>query len=147
MAGKVLAGVVVIGLVLPASMLNSYRSRAYGMFSSQWFNHASQIFNFAAAIMNLVLWTALLTNRKRDPQLVMLSVGLGILTAAASIAWGLRQFLTQNNRWPLDIFVAVAEIAALLIWSRAFRRKPHGEKSVPPPATPLAPSLTNPSQV
>lgn len=139
-AGKILAVIVLVGLVIPLTMLNSYRSKAYGMFSSQWFNHASQVFSFAAAVMNLVLWGALLSNRKRDPQLVTLTIGLGIVTASAAIMFGVRQFVAESNRWPLDNFMYLAYVGALLLWCSAFRRKPSRVANAAPPN-----ALANPS--
>ena len=60
-AAKALGVIVVVALVLPFAMLHTSPLRAHGFFNSQWFNHTSQILNFGAAIMNLVLWTALLS--------------------------------------------------------------------------------------
>ncbi len=72
-AAKALGVIVAVALwrrfrFTPA--VRNHHSKLYGYFNSQWFNHASQVWNFGAAIMNLVLWTALLSNRRRDPQLV-----------------------------------------------------------------------------
>lgn len=151
-APKVLAIVAVVALLLPFALLPNHVGKKHGSFDSQWFNHTSQILNFGAAIMNLVLWTALLTNRKRDPELVTLSIGVGILTSSAAIAWGARQWLSQANRWPVDIFMTVAHLAAIVLWCWLFRPKAATSgKTIPPAAPPAAPpntasdALTTPS--
>jgi hypothetical protein len=146
-AAKALGGIVVVALALPLYMLRHHHNKMYGAFTSQWFNQASQIWNFGAAVMNLVLWTALLSNRRRDPQLVTLSIGVGLATASAAIGWGARQWLAEANRWPVDIFMAVAGLASILLWCWAFRRKAPGHSSTtqPPSNAPSPQALTTPS--
>jgi hypothetical protein len=151
-AAKALAVIVVVTLALPFAMIHSYYRPKYGFFSSQWFNHASQIWNFGAAIMNLVLWTTLLSNRRRDPQLVTLSIGLGIGTASAAIAWGARQWLAEPNRWPVDSFMTITHLASVLLWCWVFRPKAVGRtgstssgRTNPPSNAPSSNPLTTPS--
>jgi len=144
-AAKALGVIVAVTAALPFAMLRNHHSRLYGFFSSQWFNHASQIWNFGAAIMNLVLWTALLSNRRRDPQLVTLSIGVGMATASAAIAWGARQWLTEAHRWPVDIFMAIADLASVLLWCWVFRPKAAGQSSIQTPPNSTTPSSGAPS--
>lgn len=146
-AARVLGVIVLVTLALPFAMLHTYQSKVYGFFTTRWFNHASQIWNFGAAIMNLVLWTALLSNRRRDPQLVTLSIGVGIATASAAIVWGARQYLSAENRWPADLFDAAAQIGCLLLWCWVFRPKPAGRSrsATPPTNAPPPDALTTPS--
>ncbi len=68
-ATKAIAIIVGVTLALPFAMLHNHYSKTYGFFTSKWFQHTIQIWSFGAAIMNLVLWTALLTSRRRDLQL------------------------------------------------------------------------------
>lgn len=136
---KILAGIVAVALVLPFAMLGGYHDRRYGFFTSEWFNHVSQILNFGAAIMNLILWGVLLSSRRRDAQLVTLSIGLGLVTASAAITWGVRGFLAQSNRWPMDSFLMAAHLLALLLWCSAFR-KPRQTPSPAPPGALASPS-------
>jgi hypothetical protein len=137
-AAKALGVIVAVTSALPFAMLRNHHSRTYGFFTSQWFNHAIQIWSFGAAIMNLVLWTALLSNRRRDPQLVTLSIGVGIATSTAAIVWGARQWLSQANRWPVDNFMTMMHLASLLLWCWAFRPKAKGNSGgpTPPSSTP-----------
>jgi hypothetical protein len=123
-AAKAALGMIVaVTLALPFAMRDHHRSKVYGFFTSQWFNHANQAWSFGAAIMNLVLWTALLSNRRRDPQLVTLSIGVGLATTSAALAWGVRQWFAPANRWPVDAFMEAADVASLLLWCWAFRPK------------------------
>lgn len=138
-AAKALGVIVAVTLALPLTMLHNHYSKIYGFFTSQWFNHTSQILNFGAAIMNLVLWAALLPNRRRDPRLVTLSIGVGIATSIAAIVWGARQWLAQTNRWPLDSFMTVTHLASLLLWCWAFRPEAAGQSrdTTPPRNAPV----------
>jgi hypothetical protein len=127
-AAKALGVIVAVTVALPFTILRHHQSKLYGFFTSQWLNHASQIWSFGAAIMNLVLWTALLSNRRRDPQLVTLSIGVGIATASATIAWGTRQWFAQANRWPVDSFMELTDLASLLLWCWVFRPQAAGRE-------------------
>jgi hypothetical protein len=133
-AAKALGAILAVTSALPFAVLHNHHNKIYGFFTSQWFNHASQIWNFGAAIMNLVLWAALLTNRRRDPQLVTLSIGLGIATSSAAIVWGARQWLPQVHRWPLDSFMTGTHLASLLLWCWVFSLKAAGHSGSTTPA-------------
>lgn len=139
-AARVLSAIALAALALPFVILPDHYSSVHGHFTTRFFNHVSQILNFAAAVMNLVLWGALLLDRRRDPQLVSLSIGVGVVTAAEAIAWGARRWLAPDNRWPLDTFMLAASIVSLVIWCWVFRPRSQGSPSVAPPA-----ALTTPS--
>jgi hypothetical protein len=144
-AVKALGTVMTVAIVLPFALLRYHNGKLHGHFDSQWFNHTSQILNFGAALMNLVLWTALLSNRKRDPKLVTLSIGLGIVTSTEAIAWGVRQWLSEQNRWPVDSFVMLAHIASLILWCWVFKPKQERRQSTPVPPNAPPDALTTPS--
>lgn len=103
------------------------------LFYSRWFNGTDQILNFGAAIMNLALWTALLGNKKRDPQLLTIAAGLGVRVAAVAVLLGIRRFTTDGGtaREIADIGTRLAFVVGTLIWCWAFR-----------PSTRRAPSAT-----
>ena len=127
-------------MLLPLALLRNHHGKQHGYFDSQWFSHTSQILNFGAAIMNLVLWTALLSNRRRDSKLVTLSIGVGIVTSSAAIAWGAREWFPQQDRWPIDTFMTLTHLVSVLLWCWVFRPKARQSgRAVPPNA------LTTPS--
>jgi hypothetical protein len=139
-AAKALGTIVAVAMILPFAFIRGHHGKQHGYFLSQWFNHTSQILNFGAAIMNLVLWTALLSNRKRDPKLVTLSIGVGIVTTSAAIAWGAREWLPRQDRWPIDSFMTLAHLLSLLLWCWVFRPKTQRPSNAVPPN-----ALTTPS--
>jgi hypothetical protein len=132
-AGRFLAGVVIVAVAAPFVI---YYHRT--LFSTRWFNGISQWLNFGGAIMNLGLWTALLANKKRDPQLVMVSVGLGLAVTGAALYFGLRQFTTQADwRHFADLVGVLTHLLGVFVWCWAFRPailRQGGAKRQPSPA-------------
>src|SRR5579883_428362 len=64
--------------------------------SGKWFNSTSELLNFGAAIMNLMLWAALIANKKRDPLLLGVSLGLGIVVTGTALAYGVRHLVGRE---------------------------------------------------
>jgi len=111
--GKALGVVVAAALLLPFALFSN-------PFSSYWFNHTSQMLSFGAAIMDLVLWTAILSQRKRDSRLLTLSAGLGVAATGVAISYGIE--MVWPARWELsNVFMSVTHVASLVIWCWAFR--------------------------
>lgn len=101
-------------------------------FTTRWFYSTSQLLNFGGAVLNLVLWGALLTNRKRDPRLLAVSAGLGVAVTGAAMAYGLMIFThSQGVARPLvDLFKSATHASSMLIWCWAFYPRPR--RRVPP---------------
>lgn len=124
---RLLAIVSGVILILPFVVLKSR------IFYTRWFNGTDQILNFGIAILNLFLWTALLANKKRDPQLLTVTAGLGARVAATALLLGLRQFTEGGGigREIADIAARLSIVAGTLIWCWAFRPSTRLKKPVP----------------
>jgi len=86
-----------------------------------WFNSTSQLLSFGVAIMTVILWGALIPSKKRDPQILALSIGLGLLVTGTAVFYGLRHFSPAGQFTALiNIFLNLTQLAAWLIWCRAF---------------------------
>ncbi len=98
-----------------------------------WFNSTSQLLNFGAAIMNVSpVRGALIQAKKRDPQILAVSIGLGILVTGTAISYGLRHFAPSGELTAaFNLFINLSQLAATLIWCRAFWPV---SKDAPPPA-------------
>jgi hypothetical protein len=116
-SGRILGGIAVAAIVLPFLL---FPMGTNGPKGTAWFTSTSELLNFGAAIMNLVLWGALLADRKRDPQLAVVSVGLGVVVTGAAISYGLRRFVPIEVRFIPNIFLMLTELAGWAIWCRAF---------------------------
>src|ERR1051325_10197245 len=129
-AEKLLSGVVALALLLPFIVF----PRPY--YTTHWFNGASQFLNFAAAVMNLLLWTALLGTAKRDRQLLTVSTGLGLSVTGAAVSYGLLTvFHQQEAKDFLRLSYVLFHMLCLPIWCWAFRpaavQKPSTPDRVP----------------
>jgi hypothetical protein len=101
-----------------ASFLVHYDPHAVaGRWMTQWVRDI----DFAAAFLNLGLWTILLASRYKDTQLLMLSGALGIQFAGEAIAQSLRH-LFQWSLSPGDLVSVATSLAALWIMWQALRR-------------------------
>jgi hypothetical protein len=122
---RILAGIVAAALILPFVLFNpplftspTHWNLAWG----RWFNSTSQMLNFGAAIMNLGLWSALLTSRKRDSQLLKVSIGVGVAVAGQAIGFGIRRFTADGStmrEFP-DLFMSLTHVLSVFIWCSAF---------------------------
>jgi hypothetical protein len=132
-----LTGVGRLLRIIPAAAVALSFVLYHPYFTSRWFRHTSQLLSLGAAVMNLLLWTGLLGRKgKRDHQLLMVSVGLGIAVTGYAISYGLLQFMTsKDTRWVPDLFKALTQVAGSAIWCKAFW-----------PVLPKAPALHPPLQ-
>ena len=114
---NILGMIVVVALVLPFIL---FPMNANPWPKGAWFNSTSELLNFGAAIMNLVLWGALLADRKRDPQLTAVSVGLGVVVTGAATSYGLRHLLPSQAIFIPNLFLTLTQLVGWTIWCRAF---------------------------
>jgi hypothetical protein len=94
--------------------------------TSVWFTSLIRTLNFAAALMNLVLWTALLRTGQRDKQFLLLSAGLGIKVTGEAIGHSIRLLLRLSGDWLLlpNIFLIATHFLCLGVWYKALQIKP-----------------------
>lgn len=107
------------------------------IFGRHWNQSVAQLLNFGAALMNLVLWSALIVTKRRDPQLLTVSAGLGVTVAGAALMLGVRQFTAQGDpmRILTDYAYRVGQLAGPLIWCWAFW--PYKRRRNTPPSVPF----------
>ncbi len=118
--GRMLSGIVVVALTLPFLLFPMFPKGPKPWPEASWFNSTSELLNFGAAIMNLVLWGVLLADRKRDPQLTVVSVGLGVVVTGAAISYGFRHLIPPEARFIPNLFLMLTRLAGWTIWCRAF---------------------------
>lgn len=88
-----------------------------------WFDSTSQMLNFGAAILNLLLWTALLVSRSRDRRLLKVSAGFGIIASGVAICFGLRRLVHTGGsiRLAVNMIFLFAHLIGTAILCWAFR--------------------------
>lgn len=116
--GRLLGGLILAMVVLPFIL---FHPTFKPMPKVAWFNSTSQLLNFGASIMNVILWGALIRSRRRDSRLIGLSIGLGILVTGAAVSCGLRHFIPYGSfTAAFNLFLNLTQLAAWLIWFRVF---------------------------
>jgi hypothetical protein len=89
---------------------------------ARWMTVLSRNLSFCSALLNLVLWSALIRRRKRDPQLLIVSAGLGLSTTGKAIGHSLRR-ISPSTVMVGNLIIVATSLALLLLWWRAFSRK------------------------
>lgn len=80
----------------------------------------SRNLGFAAVILNLLLWAALIRSSPVNRTLLMLSGGFGIEMAGQAIGHSFRQ-ISRSLILTGDIIIVITSLVCLYIWWQAFR--------------------------
>ncbi len=116
--GRLLGGVVIVVVLLPFLLFHPHFTPWP---QNAWFYSNGEFLSFGAAIMNLVLWGALIASKQRERQLLTVSSGLGVVVTGEAIAYGMRHFIPLGTfRFLPSIFLILTQIAGWTIWCRAF---------------------------
>jgi len=97
----------------------------YYMGAGSW--HAAWIrdLNFCSVIIDLILWSFLIAQRRADHQLLLLSSGLGVQFCGGAIGQALRQLAMRDHSRALSrtggVLIMVSYLLFLFIWWRALR--------------------------
>ena len=114
LASKALFATLFFALVMPFAI---FHNRV--LFSDRWFRGTSQFLTFGVGLMTLVFWMALISNKKRDPILVKIALGIGVAIAGEAFAWGLKQLLVRHQTYG-NLFDSTTNMIGLGIWCSAF---------------------------
>jgi hypothetical protein len=112
--GRMLGWVTLIVMVLPFVLFKG------AFVKTPWFDHTSQLLNFGGAILNLGLWTALLSSRKKDLQLLTVSAGFGVVATGAAVCFGLRRLIGHDGAKAANLVFLLAHLAGALMLCWAF---------------------------
>ncbi len=104
-----------------------------------WMTSIGRDVNFAAAILDLVLWTMLVMRRERDRTILLLSGGLGVQFTAEAIGQSIRSLAVSTFGGPTpgahamafggNLIIMLANLWCLWIWRQALR-DPRGSASM-----------------
>lgn len=95
-------------------------TKALGAWMTPW----GRDLDFFAAILDMLLWGILIANRQRDPNILMLSGGLGIMFAGDAIGESIRSLSSAAHSFavlPSNMLMMLSNLALLYIWWQAFR--------------------------
>jgi hypothetical protein len=92
-----------------------------------WMTPWTRDLNVGTTILDLALWSLLLTQRRKDDRLLLLSGALGIQFTGSAIGHSLRSLATQHHPWPSVMggeLVVLSSLIRVYLWARAFRQEP-----------------------
>jgi len=164
---QILLFIVVISLIDRAMRSNPYRTRvrviliaavvAAVSFSLQihsssshlfglWMTEVTRDLSMGSVALTLILWVMLISSRKKDSQLLMVTGGLGLQFTGEAVGQSLRQISQDHYTLYVlgNLVGGITHLLRLYVWREAFRRprmpvtteKPEEEAQVafPPPA-------------
>lgn len=94
---------------------------------SAWMTLVARDLSFSAAILDLLLWSILISSKKKDPELLMLSGALGIQFTGEAIGQSIRQLAIAGKHEGMalagSVLVVTAGLICLYIWYQTFSRR------------------------
>ncbi len=114
-------------LIIAVSFFIHYNKRVpIGVWMTPW----TRDLNFCAAIVDLVLWGLMISSRKKDPRLLLLTGGMGIMFAGEAIGAAIRNLAIPYRSYAIfysgHIFMVLADAAFLYVWWQTFRKEAAG---------------------
>jgi hypothetical protein len=88
-----------------------------------WMTLISRDLNFAAMILDLMLWLVLIASPKKDPEVLLLTAGFGIQFTGGAIGQSLRQ-LSRGHLYLQttgDIILVLSYFVCMYVWWQTFR--------------------------
>ncbi|MBK5295364.1 MAG: hypothetical protein JJE04_27265 [Acidobacteriia bacterium] len=96
---------------------------------TKWMTALAGQLSFYSALLNFVLWTALIRSRSRSLQMLLIAGGLGLLTTGKAIGHQLRGW-NQSIVPFANLFIILCHLLCLLVWWQAFVRAPESSPNV-----------------
>jgi len=99
-----------------------------------WMTKVTRDLSFGSVVLTLLLWLMLISSPRRKPQLLMLTVGLGLQFTGEAIGQSLRQIAHSHRSTGLVfagiLLLCVWHLMRLYVWWEPFRR-PYAELDQP----------------
>ncbi len=129
--------IVLIGLTVGAILIAGISFLAHfnpALKNGVWMALWTRDLNFFSEILDLGLWALLLSTRRRDSRLLLVTGGLGIQFTGEAIGDSLRSMAAQRRSIPLSFTGScagtLADLAALYIFWQALRQPREVKKEV-----------------
>jgi hypothetical protein len=126
--GRSILRVAIVPATLVAAGISFYG--AQGTAFGTWMTGLARNLSFCAALLNMVLWMALIRHSPDDQRLLLISGGLGIEMAGKAIGHSLRR-MSRMMITPGNLLIVLSHLLCLYIWWRAFREV--GDSQPQPP--------------
>ncbi len=90
---------------------------------NRWMTFISRDVAFVSAIMNMILWSLLLSNRKRDATILLISAGLGLQCTIDAMGHAMR-FFPNEVKDVGNLVISAGSILTSYVWYRIFQPPP-----------------------
>ena len=114
--------IIAVGLFLLAALYLTRDPRP-----NEWMTNFTKYVAFFGALLNLVLWAALVGKRHADRGVLMISGGYGISSAGQAISHSLRSLAIQNRSYTIlntgNLIGVLTHTLCVVIWWRAVARE------------------------
>jgi len=114
---------LLLGVALTAAgglLLTNMVSR--GFLLGRWMTEVSRNYYFSAVLLNVILWMTLVRRSHDNPQVYLLTSGLGLKLTGAAIAHALR--LAGTPLWLGNHFLVLTYMLSLYVWYVALKKVP-----------------------
>jgi hypothetical protein len=119
---------LIAGALLFAGISFALHYRPAMKFFGYWMVPWTRDLNFGSAILDLGLWTLLISSRGGDRRLLLISGALGMQFAGEAIGYALSNLSIAQTINSLEltgsIIAMLADLVCLYVWWRTFRRSP-----------------------
>src|ERR1700680_1405785 len=90
-----------------------------------WATQVGRDLSFGSVALTLLLWVTLISSRRKDTQLLMVTGGLGLQFTGEAIGQSMRQLSVPHHHMFLldwNLGLTSSNLMRLYVWSEAFRR-------------------------
>ena len=90
-----------------------------------WATQVGRDLSFGSVVLTLLLWITLISSKRRDAQLLMVTGGLGLQFTGEAIGQSMRQMSVPHHHILLlagNLVLTASHLMRLYVWSEAFRR-------------------------
>jgi hypothetical protein len=92
---------------------------------NMWATQVGRDLSFGSVILTLLLWITLISSRRKETQLLMVTGGLGLQFTGEAIGQSMRQMSVPHHHMLLlagNLVLTASHLMRLYVWSEAFRR-------------------------
>ncbi len=132
MAGRSYRGRIRLFLMLAATaaVLISVSIHWESHLTALWATQVGRDLSFGSVVLTLLLWVTLISSRRKDTQLLMVTGGLGLQFTGEAIGQSIRQ-ISHHNRALLyagNGLMIASHLIRLYVWREAFKRNPQPQE-------------------
>ena len=126
---RLVRAALIVGALLFAGISFAAHYRPALKYFGYWMTPWTRDLSFGSAILDLGLWTLLISSRRGDRRLLLISGALGMQFTGEAIGEALQNLSIAQTVHSLElagsIITMLAGLACLYVWWRTFRPSPH----------------------